>query len=390
MRVSANPKRYMLNYDYAENQHLLYWPESVRLKVAKNEHKKIMQYTMPGVKDEFMRSPIDLRFQETFNKFFGQNDFEMNQKGLVWFIKKGMLEATLNGTTDMLTWLGQGKDKAGRPSELTQVTMELWTLRFELLINLRMHAQLLAELAAFEEMDAPDLFYQYSSTEKTGSLVPFNLRLIHAESLRFSPFPWKSLIRIEQLWTTVETIVAHFRSKNAPEKHISDWEKRLDTVKCLYVRVLYELGEYKQAMSFMENIRIGMKSVEEQVIVSRAMMRMAMQAGDEKSMNIYAEKANQYNSTANEMVLHKALRSIFLGAYSHAQDYASRLQSANYSTPQSINTRAIVQLYTGNAVSSVETISQIKPLLAGPTTTNLKTLAELCYSTAAKDELLIR
>lgn len=51
---------------------------------------------------------------------------------------------------------------------LTVSYFQIWTLRFQIFLNLRMHAQLLAELAAFEELDAPDLFYQYKTTDKTG------------------------------------------------------------------------------------------------------------------------------------------------------------------------------------------------------------------------------
>ncbi|CAI2356712.1 unnamed protein product [Caenorhabditis sp. 36 PRJEB53466] len=380
----------MLNYDYEDKKHLLYWPESVRLKSTKVETRGKMHYTMPGIKEEFIRNPIDHRFQDTFNKFFPRYDLDLNQRGLVWFIKKGLLEAALNGTSDMLTWLGQGKDKAGRPSEISQITMEIWTLRFQLLLNLRMHAQLLAELAAFEELDAPDLFYQYKTSDKTGSLVPFALRLIHAEALRFSPFPWSSLIRIEALQNHVEQIVTIFRAKAAPFSHIEEWEKRLNCVKYLYVRVLHDLGEYKLSMLLMENICNETEDQDEKTTLSRALMRMAMQAGDEKAMNLYAEKASKLSSGDSEMTLHKAIRSIFLGSNNHAQDYIQRIPVADSQSAQFINTKSLTQLYTGRSVEAVETVSQIKPIVPGPTTTNLKTIAELCLSTAAKDELLIR
>lgn len=300
------------------------------------------------------------------------------------------MEAALNGTSDMLTWLGQGKDKAGRPSEINQICMEIWTLRFQIFLNLRMHAQLLAELAAFEELDAPDLFYQYKTTDKTGSLVPFAMRLIHAEALRFSPFPWNSLIRIEALQSHVEQIVNIFRLRNEPESYLNDWEKRLESVKYLYVRVLHGLGEYQISMTMLNKVREETKNNEEKTALSRALMRMAMQAGDEKAMNIYAEEANKLSNGTNAMTVHKAMRSIFLGSNNHANEYIARIPITDDQTPQYINTKALIQLYTGRAVDAVKTITQIKPILPGPTTTNLRTIAELCYSTAAKDELLIR
>ncbi|CAB3400870.1 unnamed protein product [Caenorhabditis bovis] len=379
----------MLDYSYEENQHLLYWPESSRLKQAREENKPAMNYTMPGIREEFMRSSIDFRFKDLYNKFFPNLDIPLNQRGLSWFIKKGLFEAALNGTSDMLTWLGQGKEKAGRPSEITQVSMEVWSLRFQLLINLRMHAQLLSEIAPFEELDAPDLYYQYRSPDKTGSYVPFTMRLIHAESLRFSPFPWRSLIRISKLWEDVESIIKNMEADQQPEENVKAWRSRLETVKLVYVRVLHELGEYKQSMAILEQVRNDNSDMNEKLEITRAMMRMAMQAGDEKSMNLQAEYAHKYSAGTNEMILHKAFRSIFLGAFTHANDYIFRIQNEE-KKPQILNTKAIVQLYSAQTRNAVETLMQIKPLLDGPTTTNLKTMAELCYSTAAKDELLIR
>uniref|UniRef100_A0A8R1HZ84 Uncharacterized protein n=1 Tax=Caenorhabditis japonica TaxID=281687 RepID=A0A8R1HZ84_CAEJA len=379
----------MLNYEYEDMKHLLYWPESVRLKATRKEGHGTMHYTMPGIKEEFVRSPIDHRFQDTFNKFFPRFDLDLNQRGLVWFIKKGLFEAALNGTSDILTWLGQGKDRAGRTSEITQIGMEVWTLRFQLLLNLRMHAQLLAELAAFEELDAPDLFYQYKTSDKTGSLVPFAMRIIHAEALRFSPFPWNSVLRIETLLSQVEQIVNIFRMQGAPLNHIEDWEKRLDSVKYLYVRVLHDLGEYKISMTMLGKVRSETKDPQEKNILTRALIRMAMQAGDEKAMNFYVEKASNQTAGSNELLLHKAMKSIFLGSNGHAQEYISRISPKECQGAQYINTKGIIQLYTGKAVEAVDTVSQIKPITPGPTTANLKTIAELCYSTAAKDELLI-
>lgn len=86
-----------------------------------------------------------------------------------------------------------------------------------------MHKQVVEEIAAFEELDAPDLYYQYhlDSNKKglfetsiifihcyiSGTMVPFSLRLIHAEILRFTPLPWKALERTEKLKANIQSVI---------------------------------------------------------------------------------------------------------------------------------------------------------------------------------------
>ncbi|WKY17299.1 hypothetical protein Q1695_001699 [Nippostrongylus brasiliensis] len=85
----------------------------------------------------------------------------------------------------------------------------MWGIRSQLLMALKLYPQLIEELLPFEELDAPDLYYQYYSNgnEKTGSLIPFSMRLIHAEVLRFTPFPWKAVERIERLEAGVKKAI---------------------------------------------------------------------------------------------------------------------------------------------------------------------------------------
>lgn len=75
---------------------------------------------------------------------------------------------------------------------------------------LKMYPQAIEEMTAFEDLDAPDLFYQYyPQMNRKGSMVPFGLRLIHAEILRFTPFPWKALERIEKLRSDVNWVCSY-------------------------------------------------------------------------------------------------------------------------------------------------------------------------------------
>lgn len=65
------------------------------------------------------------------------------------------------------------------------------------------------------------------------------------------------------------------------------------------------LQEYSIAMTLLEETRKEMRNQEEKNTLTRAMMRMAMQAGDEKAMNFYLEKANKATPGSSELLFHK-------------------------------------------------------------------------------------
>ena len=60
----------------------------------------------------------------------------------------------------------------------------------------------------------------------------------------------------------------------------------------------------------------------------------------------------------------RAMRSIFLGSNNHAYEYISRVPITDDSavTPQFLNTKAMIQLYSGKAVDAVRTVCLVKPV----------------------------
>ncbi|CAD6185137.1 unnamed protein product [Caenorhabditis auriculariae] len=349
----------MLSYSYEENEHLLYWPESNRMKAIKEDNKRTMNYTMPGIKIDKLVTHFDPKIKVT------------------QLIKVANFELAVDATSDILTMLGQGKDMSGRPSELNQFVLQVWAVRFQLLLALRLHTHLLAEIVQFEELDAPDLYYQYANPGKIGSLVPFTLRLIHAEALRFSPFPWKSIERINRLEQQVKNVISFFETSNRSSAHICDWKKTRKKA----------LQEYMQAVNVLDKVVVETDDIKEKAIISQALMRMAMQAGDEKAMNYYAEKIDNNNS--EDAVLHKTLRSLFSGCLeSCSRTNIKKITSTGNLSPRVVNTAAIALLYAGKAKEAVEMFGKSKKILRGPMLSNLKTTAELCVPAVIKDAMM--
>lgn len=48
---------------------------------------------------------------------------------------------------------------------------KIWSIRFQLLFGLKKYTELLDEMTSFEDLDAPDLFFQYHDDKKEGKDV---------------------------------------------------------------------------------------------------------------------------------------------------------------------------------------------------------------------------
>jgi hypothetical protein len=106
------------------------------------------------------------------------------------------------------------------------------------MIALKMHKLAVEEMSPFEELDAPDLYFQYHPNYRqsnyAGTLVPFNLRLIHAELPKYTPEPLKAWPRLCKLEDNVHSLLSN--------EHNDVWKKRLETVRLAKARFLHSIN----------------------------------------------------------------------------------------------------------------------------------------------------
>ncbi|GMR60625.1 hypothetical protein PMAYCL1PPCAC_30820, partial [Pristionchus mayeri] len=180
--------------DWESSSYLALWPPSKRLKAALTERRRGIKYTLPGMKYEFNGiKEMSPEASTILKKSFETIDEDMNWNGLKQLIDSREHLAAVEGTGKILTLLGQGMDKSGRSSTLNPFSLEIWSIRFQLLFGLKKFTELLDEMTSFEELDAPDLFFQYHDELKEGSMIPFSLRMVHAEALVHSPLPSQAM-----------------------------------------------------------------------------------------------------------------------------------------------------------------------------------------------------
>ncbi|VDN18944.1 unnamed protein product [Gongylonema pulchrum] len=238
--------------------------------------------------------------------------------GVHRLIADGHFRAAVNLTAHLLTQANQGFGMAGQPSSNTQYTFEVWACRFQLLMALKLYVLLNEELASFEELDAPDLYYQYYpnlfSQKQKGSLVLFSMRLIHAEALCFTPFPWAALERIDRLEQNVNKVLAN--SAGRSERFQKIWNDRLLAVQKMRARTLFFLKEYTTSMVLYNRLSRADMNREQKVALKLMLMRMALAVGDEKKLERYSNEVATMSSDND--VLHRCLKRIFYGDYSEA------------------------------------------------------------------------
>uniref|UniRef100_A0A0N5A9F1 TPR_REGION domain-containing protein n=1 Tax=Syphacia muris TaxID=451379 RepID=A0A0N5A9F1_9BILA len=370
-------------------QHLLDWPESERLKavvyleVPKLEHC----YTMPGIKSDVpLEDMLANKANELLQKTIVRPSVPPNQDGLrelivvkfSGFQMLGNLRAAVNLTTKLLTDLGQGYGMAGQPSMNTFQTFELWACRFQLLMALKLYNLLSDELLAFEELDAPDLYIQYYPQAygvDKGTLVPFSLRLVHAESLRFTPYPWAAIKRIDALEDNVRRVI-EYEKENSSDEAIKAWELRLVAVQKLRARTLYFLKEYNLCMMLYSRIMSKEEDEEKKMSLRFLLARIAAIVGDERNFLHFLKNLSYDTNDKGTVYLHRALKSVFYGQYNKALETisSSGLQPED---ARLWNNAAVCMLYSGRLSDALNIYEKCYDIPNEPLLVNLVSVNEL-------------
>ena len=129
---------------------------------------------------------------------------EESRSGLEELVSRGDLLAALSLSERLLTAAGQGRGSAGTAAAAapTPYSLGLWARRFHLLLLLGQTTTASEEMASFGELESPDLFYDFNPTglgKPSGCMVPFSLRLSHAQIPSLTGDPGTSLSRLSRL-----------------------------------------------------------------------------------------------------------------------------------------------------------------------------------------------
>jgi len=298
------------------------------------------------------------------------NQVEMNENGLRRLLAAGCWRAAVDFTTKYLTAHGQGLVSMGQNqrSNLSPSILQIWFVRIALLVKLRMFSSAEAELNAFKEFDAPDLYYQYYPElyqGKKGSIVPFSLRLIHAELPQHNGRPNVALDRLYALLEKVDQVIGHLEQGLSedgtqwPETQDETEMKGLaDLWKLRRLRLHYAIGncfstmkEYTLAIGLYEEC--AKLQPENEIATLSGIGRIYLQLGDLRSAQKYFTKVEVLTKDStdvklnNMVTMNSGYHALANGKYNDSYQFFTTAMKNDADNFTACNNAAVCLLFLG-------------------------------------------
>ncbi|XP_038250495.2 trafficking protein particle complex subunit 12 isoform X2 [Dermochelys coriacea] len=223
--------------------------------------------TMPGLKFDNIQGDA---VKDLMIRFLGEqaavkrqvlnaNSVEQSFVGLKQLINSKNWRAAVDLCGRLLTAHGQGYGKNGLPTNHTTDSLQLWFVRLALLVKLNLFQNAEAEFEPFGNLDQPDLYYEYYLhvyPGRKGSMVPFSMRILHAELEQYLGNPQESLDRLHSMKTICTKILENLEQGLAEDGSMTNitqenrqasvelWRSRLGRVMYSMANCLLMMKDY--------------------------------------------------------------------------------------------------------------------------------------------------
>uniref|UniRef100_A0A8C4X1C3 Trafficking protein particle complex subunit 12 n=1 Tax=Eptatretus burgeri TaxID=7764 RepID=A0A8C4X1C3_EPTBU len=341
---------------------------------------------------------------------------EQSISGLRQLIATDNWTAAVELVGRMLSAHGQGYNKCGHPTSHTSDSLQLWFVRLALLVKLHLYSDAESEFEPFGNLDFPDLYYEYYPEMypgRQGSMVPFAMRLLHAELPQHQGRSHDSLNRLHHLQNVCRQILSNLENGLAEDgsmKNISSESHKASIVlwKSRLARVLHSLGncllllkDYCLAVDMFEAV-IDLQPDLELPILS-GIGRILLQVGDISAAEEYfarVERVSQQQEDGLEykitMLVNRAFLHLAKNNFQEAYKWFMEVLKCDPSNAVASNNCAVCLLYLGKlkeALTHLESFRQREPAMYQHESVlfNLSTMYELesSRSLAKKEALLL-
>ncbi|XP_041711324.2 trafficking protein particle complex subunit 12 [Coregonus clupeaformis] len=300
------------------------------------------------------------------------NSVEQSFLGLKQLISTKNWRAAVDLTGRLLTAHGQGYGKAGQPTSHTTDSLQLWFVRLALLTKLSLFQNAEMELEPFGNVDQPDLYYEYYPTVypgRRGSMVPFSMRVLHAELPQYLGKPQESLDRLHSMRTVCQTILDNLEQGLAEDGSMINltqenrqaslqlWRSRLSRVMYAMANCLLMMKDYVLAVETYHSII--QYEPQQRVQLLSGIGRIFLQIGDIKTAEKYfldVEKASleKGSGTIDTCVLmNRAFIYLSQNNYSEAHSSFAEVLKIDPKNPVANNNAAVCLLYLGRLKESL-------------------------------------
>ncbi|XP_042789710.1 trafficking protein particle complex subunit 12 [Panthera leo] len=372
--------------------------------------------TMPGLKFDNIQGDavkdLMLRFlgerAAAKRRVLNAESVEQTFVGLKQLISCRNWRAAVDLCGRLLTAHGQGYGKSGLPTSHTADSLQLWFVRLALLVKLGLFQNAEMEFEPFGNLDQPDLYYEYYPQVypgRRGSMVPFSMRILHAELQQYLGNPQESLDRLHRvkavcskILTNLEQGLAEDGSVNsiAPENRRASvrlWRSRLGRVMCSMANCLLLMKDYVLAVDAYHSVIQYYPEQEPQLL--SGIGRIFLQIGDIKTAEKYFQDVEKVTQKLDGpqgkimVLMNRAFLHLGQNNFAEAHRFFTEILRIEPTNAVANNNAAVCLLYLGrlkDSLRQLEAMVQQDPThyLHESVLFNLTTMYELESSRSAQ------
>ncbi|XP_055283774.1 trafficking protein particle complex subunit 12 isoform X1 [Moschus berezovskii] len=347
--------------------------------------------TMPGLKFDNIQGDA---VKDLMLRFLGEkaaakrrvltaSSVEQSFVGLKQLISCKNWRAAVDLCGRLLTAHGQGYGKSGLPTSHTADSLQLWFVRLALLVKLGLFQNAEMEFEPFGNLDQPDLYYEYYPhvyPGRRGSMVPFSMRILHAELQQYLGHPQESLDRLHRVKAVCSKILANLEQGLAEDGTMSSiaqenrqasvqlWRSRLGRVTCSMANCLLLMKDYVLAVDAYRAVVQFHPEQEPQVL--SCIGRIFLQIGDIKTAEKYFQDVEKVTQKLDGLqgkimvLMNRAFLHLGQNNFAEAHRFFTEILRVDPSNAVANNNAAVCLLYLGrlkDSLRQLEAMAQRDP-----------------------------
>lgn len=265
----------------------------------------------------------------------------VSEANLQHLVKEGRFLSAVNMLTEILN-----------SAEMNPHTIKLWTLRFTLLIKLKLYSTADVEMAMFGNLDNCDLYFEYYSKEhanKKGSIVPWSLRLLWSILPLHCPNAGGLYGALDRMYG----LVYHLDQALLAGLPYVQEQQVIKYKTSLLIQIAGALagsGSIQPAIKLLMQIKKDQPDMT--VPLSNAIIRLYYQVGNiYKGEELLAEV--QGNLSEEEREMNSGFKCIAHGEYNEAYQHFARVVNLNPTNAVASINGAVCLLYLGRLSDSI-------------------------------------
>ncbi|XP_015335503.1 trafficking protein particle complex subunit 12 [Marmota marmota marmota] len=387
--------------------------KDVLISVATQQYSTVFidkeNLTMPGLKFDNIQGDavkdLMLRFlgekAAAKRQVLNASSVEQSFLGLKQLISCRNWRAAVDLCGRLLTAHGQGYGKSGLPTSHTADSLQLWFVRLALLVKLGLFQNAEMEFEPFGSLDQPDLYYEYYPhvyPGRRGSMVPFSMRILHAELQQYLGNPQESLDRLHRIKTVCSKILANLEQGLAEDGGMSSvtpesrqasvqlWRSRLGRVLYSMANCLLLMKDYVLAVDAYRMVIKYYPEQEPQLL--SGIGRILLQIGDIKTAEKYFQDVEKVTQKLDGLqgkimvLMNRAFLHLGQNNFAEAHRFFTEILRMEPTNAVANNNAAVCLLYLGKLKGSLRQLEAMvqqdpKHYLHESVLFNLTTMYEL-------------